>query len=100
MLDELRFQLPEKHKGRSSEHPLVETLTNAQQRSLVKAEDTRVSGLTYVAFDDNGFSVSQKKGPTQVAGPNHFHKENNPNEKVASRLYPALTIEASIDVCY
>ena len=30
---------------------------------------------------DNGFSVSRKKGPTQVAGPNHFNKENNPNEK-------------------
>lgn len=68
-LNELRFQLPEKHKGRLSGFPLVETLTDALPRTLVKAEDTRLSGLTYVAFDDNADSVAQKKGPTQEAGP-------------------------------
>jgi hypothetical protein len=87
-------------KSRLSGFPLVRTLSNTPSLALDKAEDTRLSGLTYVASHDNEGNYTQKKGPTQVAGPNHFNKENNPNEKVASRLYPHTSIDASIDVCY
>jgi hypothetical protein len=65
-------------KGRSGEHPLVETLSNTPSLALDKAEDTRISGLTYVAFDDNAGNCTRKKGPTQVAGPNHFQQGEQP----------------------
>jgi hypothetical protein len=88
-------------KSRLSGFPLVRTLSDTPSLALDKAEDSRLSGLTCVASHDNAGNYTQKKGPTQVAGPNHFQQGEQPNEKkVARPLYPPLTIEASIDVCY
>jgi len=45
-IEQTYVSIPEKQKGRSSEHPLVETLSDTPSQALDKAEDTRMSGLT------------------------------------------------------
>jgi hypothetical protein len=75
-------------KGRSGEHPLVETLSNTPSLALDKAEDTRISGLTYVAFDDNGGNYTRKKGPTQEAGPNTFTRRTTPMKRLQADCIP------------
>jgi hypothetical protein len=75
-------------KSRLSGFPLVRTLSNTPSLALDKAEDTRLSGLTYVASHDNGGNYTQKKGPTQEAGPNTFTRRTTPMKRLQADCMP------------